>query len=482
MAGIDQSRWVSRGNTVRLWRRRATVIMGYAGAFACIAALSIWLSVRVTPLQSVSGVGQRVQVGAAAPDLQWSGPGELDLFGEVIATKPQFDGPIRPRLKLAQITLNAQTNAVTQPGGQQNIETDLSRALTSGWARYLLWQTLIAAGFAALMTVAVAGLRRSSRAWMIKILAATVVGMCALNAAGVYLLAASTPRALRQVRSIEDLVGKSPPATAATGGPTMPGIEAVIIGDSTAAGDGNPLVDHPSTLDRACRRSKDAYAVRLGEVNGWNTWNAACSSATIREGLLGTQKAGASEAPPQLSAVVRSPKASVVIVSVGANDVHWSALAAVCAAADACGDRASTAYFHQQIAAFAYDYYTLLGNLAALPQHPTVLINEYYNPFGDDVGCLAGQGITADKAKVLESRLSDLNAVLREGAQTFGFIDVQQHFDGHRLCSDESFVQGPDADAPLHPTAAGELAIALADQQALAQAARSTNTPSTPVP
>jgi len=40
-------------------------------------------------------------------------------------------------------------------------------------------------------------------------------------------------------------------------------------------------------------------------------------------------------------------------------------------------------------------------------------------------------------------------------------------FTGHELCTAHPYVQGPGDPAPLHPTADGELAIALADQQAL---------------
>lgn len=463
---------------MRLRIRRLPVVLGYVVAFVAIAALSVWLSVRVTPLQTVSAVGQSVQVGAASPSLSLSGPGELDLFGEVIPTRPQFDGPIRPRLRLAHIALNAEAKTITKPGGSGAAGKDLSQQLTSAWTRYLLWETLIAAGFAAVAAVAVAGARRSTRAVTAMTLAFAVVGVCVINAVGVYLLAASTPQALRQVHSITDLVGLSPPTpTPSAGGPALPGVQAVVIGDSTAAAVGNPPLDHPSALDKACGRSRDSYAVDLAAANNWNTLNLACSSATIRDGVLGSQQLGTREAPSQLSMAMRADKAGVVIVSIGANDIHWSALTALCAAANACDDQASSAYFQQQIAGFATDYYELLGDLAALPQHPVVLINEYYNPFGENLDCLKAQNITAAKAKTLQSRLDDLNTVLRQGAETFDFTDVQQHFDGHQLCSDQSFVQGPDANAPLHPTAAGELAIALADQQALSRAVAATPRP-----
>jgi hypothetical protein len=96
-----------------------------------------------------------------------------------------------------------------------------------------------------------------------------------------------------------------------------------------------------------------------------------------------------------------------------------------------------------------------------------VLVNQYYSPFGPDLSCLSRYGFTAAKEKVLASRLAQLNTVLAQGAQTFGFGVTEPQFAGHELCTDNPYVQGPDDRAPLHPTAAGELAIALADQQAL---------------
>ena len=88
-------------------------------------------------------------------------------------------------------------------------------------------------------------------------------------------------------------------------------------------------------------------------------------------------------------------------------------------------------------------------------------------PFGANLRCLASYGITATKVKVLASRLAQLNMVLAQGAETFGFGVTEPPFAGHELCTADPYVQGPGDPAPLHPTAAGELAIALADQQVL---------------
>ncbi|BBA95752.1 hypothetical protein RVR_744 [Actinacidiphila reveromycinica] len=453
-----RSRWLRRGRNLLL----AAVLV--AGA----SAAGIWLAVRLTPMQAVSAAGQNVQVGAVQPGLSRSGPGELDLFGEAIPTQPRFDGPIRPKLKLAHITLDSQVNEAFHADGDDALVPLLSRQLAAGWKRYCVWETLVAAGCAGVIAIAVAGVGRTSPRTMLTLLAATLVTVSAANAAGVYLLASGTPRALRQVHTLDDLVGRTRAAPVpAAKGPAMPGIHAVVIGDSTAAGIGNPLVDHPTALDRTCGRSSDAYAADLASANGWKVLNLACQGATVSDGILGVQVRGGKVVPPQLAVAQRATGASAVIVSIGANDMNWGLLTGLCAAAPVCDDDASTAYFKEELAGFTQDYLDLLEQLAALPHHPAVVLNEYYDPFGPDTACLEKDGITSEKTDVLGSRLSDLNAVLESGAATFHFAVAQPAFEGHALCSKQPFVQDASGRAPLHPTAAGELAIALADQQAL---------------
>jgi hypothetical protein len=139
----------------------------------------------------------------------------------------------------------------------------------------------------------------------------------------------------------------------------------------------------------------------------------------------------------------------------------------LCAASTVCDDKVSSAYFNQLISTFTRNYYQLLSDLDRLPAHPAVLVNEYYSPFGSDVSCLQQYGMTPTKVKVLRARLGQLNTVLAQGASLFGFGVAMPRFTGHELCTADPWVQGPSDLAPLHPNAAGELAIALADQQAL---------------
>jgi hypothetical protein len=444
----------------------------YLLIFAVVTAGSIWLALQVAPLQTVSAAGQTAQVGAAVPSLSLSGPGELDLFGQVMPTKPQFEGPIRPLLKLTHITIDAQVARLLRADTPRSLELNLSQQLAQGWTRYFEWETLIAAGFAVVLLIAVAGIARQSYKRMARTVIGGLVVVVAVNVGGVLLTAHSTPAVLRSVKTLDDLVGADPltaPQQSATR--SLPGVQAVVIGDSTAAAIGNPRLPNGTPLDRACGRSSESYATDLALVNTWNVLNLACSGATVQNGLLGAQVFGSGTvAPPQLGEAQRATHAKVIIVSVGADDVQWSIMTKLCVASTVCNDKVSNAFFNQLISDFTRSYYELLGDLAALPGAPDILVNEYYSPFGPDLSCLSTYGITAAKEKVLASRLAQLNTVLAQGAQTFGFGVAQPQFTGHELCTSDPYVQGPGDPAPLHPTAAGELAIALADQQALPKA------------
>ncbi|HEY0717078.1 MAG TPA: hypothetical protein VGD68_05640 [Streptosporangiaceae bacterium] len=57
--------------------------------------------------------------------------------------------------------------------------------------------------------------------------------------------------------------------------------------------------------------------------------------------------------------------------------------------------------------------------------------------------------------------------MLAGGATAPWGVAVRPDFTGHALCDPAPYVQGVGVPAPFHPTAAGELAITLADEQAL---------------
>jgi lysophospholipase L1-like esterase len=453
----------------------------YLFTFLLVTAASIWLALRITPLQTVSAAGQTAQVGATLPNASIKGPGELDLFGQMMPTKPQFTGPIRPKLALEHITIDPKVVQMLRADGPQKVELTLSQQLAAAWERYFLWETLIAVGFAAVPLVAVAAVRKRPAIWKMVVTGVGVV--CLVNVGGILLTASGTPHVLRSVKTLDDLVGVDPLTVSAPVGAPEPGVQAVVIGDSTASGWGLPWGLSPSPLDQACGRSPDSFANDLAAANNWNVLNLACGSATIKNGLLGYQVLpGGQVAPPQLPQAEAATHAKVVIVSVGADDLEWSVMTRLCAATAVCNDKVSSAYFNQLLNSFTRSYYELLGDLVKLPGHPAVLVNEYYSPFGSSIGCLTKYGVTSAKEKVLLSRLGQLNTVLAQGARASGFGVAKPQFTGHELCTANPYVQGPADRAPMHPNAGGELAIALADEQALPMLSPSPIVVPTPSP
>jgi lysophospholipase L1-like esterase len=239
------------------------------------------------------------------------------------------------------------------------------------------------------------------------------------------------------------------------------------MGDSTAAGIGNPLVPNATAEDDVCARSIDAYAAQLAAAGNVRVQNLACSGATIEKGILGSQTARDRVVPPQFGVAQQATDAHTIIVSIGANDVNWAVMVKLCSLAPSCDDDASKAFFQNRLSTFIQNYDALLTQLSNLPNHPRVLINQYYMPFGSNLECLKEHGITAEKAGVMASRAGSLNEVLANGAKAHNFLTVQPRVEGHQLCDASSYIQGLGDKAPLHPTAAGEAAIALADLQAL---------------
>jgi len=465
----------SRSQIIRTAARLIIALICYVLVFLTVAAASIWLALTVAPMQPVNAAGQSAEVGATMPALSLRGPGQLDLFGQAMPTRPQFEGPIRPRLELTRITIDPQVVRVLRSDGSRKIELSLSQQLAAGWKRYFVIETIIAVGFAVPILAGLASLAAHAGLSRPKVLAAVAIGLITVvtvNIGGVLLTASSTPATLRSVRTLDDLVGTSPVPPSEIPQPqgrTLPDAQAVVIGDSTAAGDGLARSANSSPLDRACGRSPDAYATALGTVNGWQVLNLACDSATIENGLLGVQVlADGQVAPAQLAEAESATHAKVIIVSVGADDVQWSVMTELCVSSAVCSDKVSAAYYASLLGEFTRAYYQLLTELATLPTKPAVVVNEYYQPFGSSVSCLTQYGITPAKAAVLTGRLGQLNQVLSQGAQAFGFGVAVPDFAGHGLCTQDPWVQGPADPAPLHPDVPGQLAIALADEHALA--------------
>ena len=443
-------------------------VFAVAATFVAVAVVSVALALLITPERSVVALGQTVAVGTAAPSLSAEGSGELVLFGQTMPTAVRFLGPIRPRLVLTSIDLDEQVAASFTPGPHAPIASTLGAELVAGWRAYFLVETAFVALIALVLLGAIAGWRhvgaRTTAAFILGgVLAAELVNLGAIG-----LAAATVPGRLHDVRSLQQLVGQTaePPVSPAPG-PALPQIEAVVLGDSTAAGVGGPPPADATPRDILCGRSSFAFASTLARVNEWNIENLACSGAAIREGILGPQVVRGRPVPAQLAVAKRAVDASTVIVAVGANDLGWSSFLRLCAVVDSCNNRAIDAYFQRSLQTFTRSYLELLRQLSTLPATPQVVIVQYYIPFDPAQDCLEDMGITAAKMTVLIDRLRALNTVLATGAATFGYATAAPDFNGHELCTDQPYVQGPLESAPLHPNARGELLIALAIERAI---------------
>ncbi|HST67560.1 MAG TPA: GDSL-type esterase/lipase family protein [Mycobacteriales bacterium] len=485
------------------WRsRRARTWAGRSAYVLVLALAALTLALAVTPKASVSVFGQSVKVGAVAPSIHLglSGPGEADLFGEgIVETVQHFDGPIRPLIVWQRFNRNDDAAAFIQSGsdgGRRTVATgsaEVGRSLAAGWTRYFGWLVAAAGllgGALYLVSVglrALAGGEHRSRVTHLRFLAASVVAATVVTLGFTALTVRTAVDQLGSVTSLSDLVGTANliPVPAPVG-PKRTDAEVVVIGDSTAAGIGNAPPERPTKQDTACQRSSDAYAFPLQAISHVSTLNLACSSATVANGLLGPQTAGGMTIPPQVGVLQSVQSASVVVVSVGANDVGWSDFLRYCYGLPRCDDEASDRLFQSRLDAFKIQYAQLLQQLSDLPAHPRVIVTKYYDPFGSTFDCPQlqdpaatagappGYGFGPDpgkdnqdqkikqKIEPLRVELERMNTVLEQGAQGFGFSVVSPGFEGHELCTDESWVQGMADPAPFHPRAAGELAIAAA--------------------
>src|SRR5215831_15581947 len=453
--------------------RWATLAVRWLAALVLLVVVAcgaIAVALQVTPMQTVTVAGQVIRVGATSPDLSWSGPGEVDLFGQSLPTNILFSGPVRPRLQLSQITINSELTTFVEGRHGAGAERILGARLADGWKRYFIWETAIVGAGTLILVGALAGWRRLPSRTTVKLLAAGLLIAEALNVGAIMITTYTAPDRLRQVHSLNELVGSlTRTRRIHPAGHPLRQVQAVVIGDSTAAGAGLAPAPGVSGTARACGRSADSYAADLSDVNGWRVLNLACNSATIRHGLLGPQEQNGTRLPPQLAEAERASRASVVSVSVGADALNWAADVPYCSVTPNSNDRATAAYFQQQRASFSKDYLDLLSRLAVLPGHPQVIINRYYNPFGAQPGCLSRTGLTQANLQTLTSRLATLNTVLAKGAAQFQFSSPQPDFAGHQLCTALPYVQGLSSPTESAPTVLGQLAIALADQAALDQ-------------
>jgi lysophospholipase L1-like esterase len=385
--------------------------------------------------------------------------------------------------------------------GRRALQTQaLGADLADGWLSYFIRLVVVSGVLGAAFYLVCVGLatflRRAppprSRRHHSVLLGLSIALPCLLALAAGGLTVQAARGQLSAVSTLSDLIGTSrltvpPPAV----GQARSDVDAVVIGDSTAAGVGNAAAARPTRLDTVCGRSVDAYASVLQSATALRVLNLACSSATLPYGVLGPQTEADGTVPPQIGVLKSITSLRAVVLSVGANDVGWSDFLQYCYAFARCDDQASEQLFLTRLDTFRLQYAQLLQQLSALPSRPAVIVTGYYDPFGAEFDCPAlrapsttpavpGDGFAATPGKddqaekvrrkidPLRAHLHALNDVLSQGAHAFAFAYVEPSFGGHALCDDQSWVQGLSDRYPFHPDAAGEVAIAAAQLPQLA--------------
>ncbi|GAA1880431.1 hypothetical protein GCM10009836_72170 [Pseudonocardia ailaonensis] len=461
----------------------------------CVLA-GIPLTIALTPDQDLQILGQHIAVGARAPDLSVEGPARLVQIGNTQLDIPRLQvvGPLRPQIVMGPVQRNDAAAKALDPARSSEATGQAVDQLRTGFVNWYLLGTLGVVG-TALAAAALVGclrvlgiLRREKASEHVTVAdvwhrCSGTIGRMALLAVTVSLVAwgacgalayTGTMRGLAQVRSLSDLVGGTK-VTPAPVGPAVFGFEGAVIGDSRAARVGGPPVANPQGDDVACQRSADSLAAELATMVPGAVRNLACPSATIAQGLRGPQQRGSADDPVQVPAQVALLKQmqglKFVVVAIGPNDVGWSDLIRYCYGVPTCDDNLTRGEFDYRMGAFDQDYAALLADLAELPDKPQVIVMTSYDAFppNTDPACPDARGpayavgLTQDKIDLLTDRNDQLNAVLRTGAQKYGFTVAEPQL--RLLCSPGSDGMGPDLQGlatpfAFHPTAIGSLRMA----------------------
>ena len=218
----------------RWWATQAFRWLAGLVLLIVVGCAAIAVALQVTPLQTVIVAGQVIRVGATSPNLSWSGPGEVDLFGQSLPTNINFSGPVRPRLQLAQITINSELTTFVEGTHGAGAERILGARLAEGWKRYFAWETAVVGAGTLILVGALAGWRRVPGRTTIKLLAAGLLIAEALNAGAIMITTYTAPDRLRQVHSLNELVGSlARTRRIHPAGHPLRQVQAVVIGDST---------------------------------------------------------------------------------------------------------------------------------------------------------------------------------------------------------------------------------------------------------
>jgi lysophospholipase L1-like esterase len=252
------------------------------------------------------------------------------------------------------------------------------------------------------------------------------------------------------------------PATATAVGDE--GSRYVALGDSVAAGAGlPPSVSAPE--EQACARSDQAYPFAVATAVGKIVEHYACSGAKVDEGIYGRQTVGPNRLTPQLNRAFALGTPDLITMTVGANDARWAEFVSKCYQFS-CGSRFDNAMVTALLADLKLELHYTLSKITYLSDGtpPQTILTGYFIPFNSsNVSCAETRNFTQAEMTWMNAQVARLNKAISNTAAWYGFADyVPIDFSGHELCSNDPWIQGIQAPAPMHPTAAGQAAMARA--------------------
>ena len=216
-------------------------------------------------------------------------------------------------------------------------------------------------------------------------------------------------------------------------------VKYVSLGDSYAAGEGNPpfVTDSYNTTKDGCHRSVVAASRLLGATTTARFVHVACSGAVVSN-----LSAGKNGETPQFNALDKST--SLVTMSIGGNDVGFSDIVTNCALNHGCGDqvaRARSNLDNLTTPSLSFNGYSPLEYayrmVRAAAPNARIVVTGYPLLFPEKWSSTCGPFTPGDT--------SAINAVTREGdrrialtAQAVGadYVDLITPFSGHSSCED----------------------------------------------
>jgi lysophospholipase L1-like esterase len=246
------------------------------------------------------------------------------------------------------------------------------------------------------------------------------------------------------------------------------------LGDSVAAGEGNPAPNGPRWENLACHRSAVAgqtIAARKAQKKNpeLGFFDYACSGASIPKGMLGPYKgiepARLQPARSQIdqlkdAAAVTSSSGGLaaVMMSIGANDVGFSKVFKFCALVKHCWNQHFNPDFpyaegaarfptlqqfvSRQLADLPASFNDLANALDPLVPAQRVIIVDYFDPTTGAGGAYCTMlfgGVTPDESRWAQQHmLRPLNAQIDAAAKEHGWnavTGVAERFRGHGLCA-----------------------------------------------